>query len=129
MRLEPEHDLEPDRTPRGGEAAGGGDAADIAPFARALDGADEDERAALAALPPSRLFNAEGPTPRACFVLAALGKPKLVAETLAPADMERKREYGARHGEMTPAVIEAAAGRDATARRVRRAVSGAVLVG
>ena len=25
------------------EAAGGGDAADIAPFARALDGADEDE--------------------------------------------------------------------------------------
>ena len=46
-------------------AAGGGDAADIAPFARALDGADEDERAALAkALPPSRLFNAEGPTPR-----------------------------------------------------------------
>ncbi|WZB60379.1 hypothetical protein WJ970_20375 [Achromobacter xylosoxidans] len=67
-------------------------------------------------MPPSRLFNAEGPTPRACFVLAALGKPKLVAETLAPADMERKREYGARHGEMTPAVIEAAAGRDATWR-------------
>ena len=30
--------------------------------------------------------------------------------------MERKREYGARHGEMTPAVIEAAAGRDATWR-------------
>ena len=30
------------------QAAGGGDAADIAPFARALDGADEDERAALA---------------------------------------------------------------------------------
>ena len=49
-------------------------------------------------------------------MLAALGKPKLVAETLAPADMERKREYGARHGEMTPAVIEAAAGRDATWR-------------
>ena len=45
-------------------AAGGGDAADIAPFARALDGADEDERAALAkALPPSRLFNAEGRRP------------------------------------------------------------------
>ena len=39
-----------------------------------------------------------------------------MAETLAPADMERKREYGARHGEMTPAVIEAAAGRDATWR-------------
>lgn len=99
------------------EAAGGGDAADIAPFARALDGADEDDRAALAkALPPSRLFGAEGPTPRACFVLAALGKPKLAAETPAPADMERKREYGARHGEMAPAVIHAATGRDAAWR-------------
>ena len=60
---------------RGAARAGGGDAADIAPFARALDGADEDERARWLALPPSRLFNAEGPTPRACFVLAALGKP------------------------------------------------------
>ena len=49
---------------RAAQAAGGGDAADIAPFARALDGADEDERAALAkALPPSRLFNAEGRRP------------------------------------------------------------------
>ncbi|WP_312431251.1 DUF6493 family protein [Achromobacter sp.] len=96
------------------EAAAGGDAADIASFARALEGANEEDRAALAkALPPSRLFSAEGPTPRACFVLAALGKPKLVADTLAPADMVRKREYGARHGEMAPAVVDAAAGRDA----------------
>lgn len=96
------------------EAAAGDDAADIASFARALEGANEEERAALAkALPPSRLFSAEGPTPRACFVLAALGKPKLVADTLAPADMVRKREYGPRHGEMAPAVVDAAAGRDA----------------
>ncbi|WP_258130030.1 DUF6493 family protein [Achromobacter anxifer] len=96
------------------EAASGGDVADIAPFARALEGASEEDRATLAkVLPPSRLFSAEGPTPRACFVLAALGKPKLAADTLAPADMERKREYGARHGEMTPAVVDAAAGRDA----------------
>ncbi|WP_313067995.1 DUF6493 family protein, partial [Achromobacter animicus] len=96
------------------EAAAGGDAADIASFARALDGANEEDRAALAkTLPPSRLFSAEGPTPRACFVLAALGKPKLVADTLAPADMVRKREYAGRHAEMTPAVTDAAAGRDA----------------
>lgn len=96
------------------EAAGGRDTADIASLARALEGAGEEDRAALAkALPPSRLFSAEGPTPRACFVLAALGKPKLVADTLAPADMVRKREYGARHGEMAPAVIDGAAGRGA----------------
>ncbi len=95
------------------EAVGGG-ATEVAAFAHALEGASEEDRAALAkALPPSRLFSAEGPTPRACFVLAALGKPKLVAETLAPADMERKREYGARHGAMAPAVIAAGSGRDA----------------
>ncbi len=99
------------------EAAGGGDAADIASFARALDGANEEDRAALAkVLPPSRLFSAEGPTPRACFVLAALGKPKLVADTLAPADTVRKREYATRHGEMAPAVVDAAAGRNASWR-------------
>ena len=111
MRLEPEHDLEPDRTPRRREPPAAATRR-ISRRSRARWTA-RDERAALAALPPSRLFNAEGRRP-ACFVLAALGKPKLVAETLAPADMERKREYGARHGEMTPAVIEAAAGRDAT---------------
>ena len=91
-----------------------GSATDIAAFARALEGASEEDRAALAkALPPSRLFSAEGPTPRACFVLAALGKPKLVADTLAPADMQRKREYGVLHGAMAPAVIAAGSGRDA----------------
>jgi hypothetical protein len=94
--------------------AASGSATDIAAFARALAGASEEDRAALAkALPPSRLFSAEGPTPRACFVLAALGKPKLVADTLAPADMQRKREYGALHGAMAPAVIAAGSGRDA----------------
>ncbi|MFJ1302819.1 DUF6493 family protein [Pseudomonadota bacterium AL_CKDN230030165-1A_HGKHYDSX7] len=94
-----------------------GDAADVAVFAHALDGASEEDRAALVkTLPPSRLFNAEGPTPRACFVLAALGKPKLAAETLAPADLHSKQAWGARHGEMAPAVIAAAAGRDASWR-------------
>ena len=116
MRLEPEHDLEPDRTPRGCARPPAAATRRISRRSRALDGADEDERAALAkALPPSRLFNAEGPTPR-LLCAGRIGQTKLVAETLAPADMERKREYGARHGEMTPAVIEAAAGRDATWR-------------
>ena len=114
MRLEPEHDLEPDRTPRGA-AAGGGDAADIAPFARALDGADEDAprwpRPCRHRACSTRRADAPG-----LLCAGRIGQTKLVAETLAPADMERKREYGARHGEMTPAVIEAAAGRDATWR-------------
>lgn len=57
---------------------------DVEAFAQAVKGASEEERAALAkTLPPSRLFTAEGNTPRANFVLAALGKPELVAQTLA----------------------------------------------
>ena len=48
--------------------------------------------------------------------MTALGKPKLVAETLAPADMTRKRDYAARHDAMAPAVIAAASGRDASWR-------------
>ena len=116
MRLEPEHDLEPDRTPRGSEAAGGGDAADIAPFARAgRRGRGRARRAGqgLAAIAPVQRGGADAP---GLLCAGRIGQTKLVAETLAPADMERKREYGARHGEMTPAVIEAAAGRDATWR-------------
>ncbi|QIL74212.1 hypothetical protein G7048_27465 (plasmid) [Diaphorobacter sp. HDW4B] len=59
------------------------DVNDYAAFARAVEGADEEERAALAkTLAPSRLYKAEGATPRACYVLAALGKPKLLVETL-----------------------------------------------
>ena len=114
--LEPEHDLEPDRTPRGAR-----------PPAAATRRISRRSRARWTARtrtsaprwprpPPSRLFNAEGRRPG-----LALCWPhwvsKLVAETLAPADMERKREYGARHGEMTPAVIEAAAGRTQRAPR------------
>lgn len=68
------------------EAEAGRNQHDIASFEKALSGSNEEERAALAkTLPPSRLFNAEGGTPRAAYVLAALGKPKLVAETLAKA--------------------------------------------
>lgn len=58
------------------------DQSDFSSFAAAVEGADEDERALLAkTLPPSRLYRTEGPTPRACFVLAALGRPAEVAKT------------------------------------------------
>ena len=51
---------------------------------KALAGASEEERATLAkTLPPTRWFNAEGATLRASYALVALGKPKLVADTLA----------------------------------------------
>ncbi len=85
----------------------------IEAFRAALDGANEDDRAALArTLPPSRLFTSEGPTPRACFVLTALGKPKLVAETLVPPDPRLNDKYAVHHGSMVTAVIDAAAGRE-----------------
>ena len=57
---------------------------DFSSFATALDGAGEEDRVALGkTLPPARWFNAEGATPRAIYVLVALGKPKSVAEALA----------------------------------------------
>ena len=50
----------------------------------ALRGASEEDRNALTkTFPPTRLINAEGGSPRACFALTALGKPALVAETLS----------------------------------------------
>ena len=53
-------------------------------YQQALRGASEEDRSALTkTLPPTRLINAEGGSPRACFVLTALGKPALVAETLS----------------------------------------------
>lgn len=59
--------------------------ADVAAYCEALRQANEEQRAALAkTLPPSRLFKSEGPTPRACFVLAALGTPKLIGEQITP---------------------------------------------
>ena len=61
------------------------DTGDTAGFAAALAGASEEDRAALArTLPAAKLFKAEGPTPRACFVLAALGKPAVIVETIRP---------------------------------------------
>jgi len=67
------------------EALAGTDANDVAGFAAAFAGAGEDDRAALArTLPAAKLFKSEGPTPRACFVLAALGKPAVVVETIRP---------------------------------------------
>ncbi|MCL2829897.1 MAG: DUF6493 family protein [Betaproteobacteria bacterium] len=57
------------------------DTNEISGFAAAFADANEEDRAALArTLPAAKLFKAEGPTPRACYVLAALGKPAAVAE-------------------------------------------------
>lgn len=96
------------------EACRSNDADDLSAYVQALDDASEADRVVLArALPPSRLFKAEGPTPRACYALVALGRPKLVAETLAAADVQRQREFSHRHAAMVPVVIDAAAARDA----------------
>ena len=90
-----------------------GDPADFSGFAAAVAGATAEDRAALArTLPPSRLFKAEGPTPRACFVVAALGRPTLAAETLAPFDLPLKQQYSAHRPAMVDAVLAAALERD-----------------
>ena len=61
------------------------DTSDISDFAVAFAGASEEERATLArTLPATKLFKAEGRTPRAYFVLAALGKPGVVVELSFP---------------------------------------------
>ena len=61
------------------------DTGDVSGFAAAFAGANEEDRAALSrTVPTTKLFKAEGPTPRACFVLAALGKPTVVVETIQP---------------------------------------------
>jgi hypothetical protein len=79
-------------------------------FRAPFDGAGEEDRARLAkTLPPTRLFTKEGPTPRACYVLAALARPKAAAETLLGVGLAGKDD----HSRMAPAVIEAAAARDA----------------
>jgi hypothetical protein len=58
------------------DALAGDDPADFSGFAAAVAQAGAEDRAALArTLPPSRLFKAEGPTPRAAFAVAALGRP------------------------------------------------------
>ena len=74
MRLEPEHDLEPDRTPRGCASRRRRRRGDIAPFARALDGADEDERAALARPCRHRACSARRGRRPLLVLAAALGK-------------------------------------------------------
>ena len=64
------------------EALADADTGDVSGFVAAFAGASEEDRATLArTLPAAKLFKAEGPTPRACFVLAALGKPAVVGET------------------------------------------------
>ena len=78
-------------------------AKNLSDYQQALQGASEEDRSALAkTLPPTRLINAEGGSPRACFALAALGKPALVAETLS----KTKADY-------RPAALAAARNRSA----------------
>ena len=78
-------------------------AKNLSDYQQALQGASEEDRSALAkTLPPTRLINAEGGSPRACFALTALGKPALVAETLS----KTKADY-------LPAALAAARNRSA----------------
>lgn len=89
------------------------DPADFAGFAAAVAGASPDDRASLArTLPPSRLFREQGPTPRAAFVVTALGKPTLAADTIVPIDVNLKQKYGDRRAAITTAVLAAAGDRD-----------------
>jgi len=90
------------------------DPEDISGFAAAVDGADEDERTALArTLPPLRLFRAEGPTPRACFVLAALGTPKAAGQ-LFPVNRRSQEEFRIWAGRNTDAALRGVSGRGDT---------------
>lgn len=78
----------------------------------AFDGADEAERAALArTVPASRLLRAEGWTPRAALVLAALGAPRAVAEAMA--SWEVRQFPDARSQALADVLAGALAGRDA----------------
>lgn len=75
---------------------------DVAALEQALSGADEEARRSLSrTLPPSRLIRQEGPTPRACYALTALGKPSFVAETLTETDL------GSRPSEWIEAAVAA----------------------
>ncbi len=89
------------------------DPADYSGFAAAVAGADPDDRASLArTLPPSRLFREEGPTPRAAFVVTALGKPTLAVDTITPVDVNLKEKYSKRRAAMATAVLAAAGDRE-----------------
>ncbi|MGC3953139.1 MAG: DUF6493 family protein [Propionicimonas sp.] len=89
------------------------DPADYSGFAAAVAGADPDDRTSLArTLPPSRLFRDEGPTPRAAFVVTALGKPTLAVDTIAPFDLSLKKRYDLHRPAMVAPVLAAATDRD-----------------
>jgi hypothetical protein len=78
-------------------------------FTEAIRGADEAERAALAkTLPPSRVFSAEGPTPRACYLLAALAKPQFAAETIVSSDHSRSPAFQAASAPLAATIVAAA---------------------
>ena len=75
-------------------ALAGADTNDVSGFVAAFAGASEEDRATLArTLPAAKLFKAEGPTPRACFVLAALGKPAGIVEAVRPRWIETNRSF------------------------------------
>ena len=83
-------------------------------FTEAIGGADEAERAALAkTLPPSRVFSAEGPTPRACYLLAALAKPQFAAETIVSSDHSRSPAFQAASVPLAATIVAAASERPA----------------
>lgn len=91
-------------------AAKGTDPAGVAGVAAALDGADEEERAALAkTLPPTRWVKAEGRTPRAWFAVVALGKPVAAADAIG-----RGAGSAEERGVLTGVVLDAALGRSAS---------------
>lgn len=87
------------------------DRGDLDSLVAALSGTDEDARQRLAkTLPPSRLIRQEGSTPRACYALAALGKPKFAAETMAQTDLPNRSQQ--RIQAATAALLSAAVERD-----------------
>lgn len=81
--------------------------ASLAALRRALAGAREDERQALAkALSPSRWFRQEGFTHRACLALAGLGSPKQIVGAVMPFEPVKVRALTPHAGVVQQAVME-----------------------
>ena len=118
MRLEPEHDLEPDRNAARRLRPPAAATRRISRRSRARWTArTRTKRAALAkALPPSRLFNAEGPTPRSLLCAGRIGQTQARGGDAGAGGHGTQARIWRAPRRMTPAVIEAAAGRDATWR-------------
>ena len=88
------------------------DLAGVDAFAAAIDGASEEERSALVrTLPSSRLLIAEGGTPRATYLLAALGKPGHVSEELSVIGHNAAKSEGTRREDAEEALYRGLVGR------------------